>query len=192
MDGVDREPKAEAKREVAEVAVAGASAEFIVVVYDELRRLAAHRMAAESEPQTLDATALVHEAWMRIAKPGSDARWSHKRHFFNAAAEAMRRILIDRARARNRQKRGGDLKREEFHESRITAPCDGEDLLALNEALDLLAMEKPELLEIVRLRYFVGLGWDEIEPLLGLSQSTLRRKWLYAKAWLRRRMDGGV
>ncbi len=167
----------------------GASAEFIVVVYDELRRLAAHRMAAESEPQTLDATALVHEAWMRIARPGGDERWSHKRHFFNAAAEAMRRILIDRARARNRQKRGGQLKREELHESRITAPCDGEDLLALNEVLDLLAVEKPELLEIVRLRYFVGLGWDEIEALLGLSQSTLRRKWLYAKAWLRERMD---
>ena len=169
----------------------GDSADFLAAVYDELRRLAAHKMAAESGPQTLDATALVHEAWLKLEKSGGGSRWSHRRHFFNAAAEAMRRILIDRARAKRRQKRGGDVEKVELFESRIVAPCEDDEVLELSEALERLGAEKPELAEIVRLRYFVGISWAEIADLLETSESSLLRRWRYAKAWLRMAMEAG-
>ncbi|MCB1232155.1 MAG: sigma-70 family RNA polymerase sigma factor [Verrucomicrobiae bacterium] len=170
----------------------GDSSDFLAVVYDELRRLAAHKMAGESGPQTLDATALVHEAWLKLEKSsGGSSRWSHRRHFFNAAAEAMRRILIDRARAKRRQKRGGDLEKVELFESRIIAPCEDDEVLELSDALERLGAEKPELAEIVRLRYFVGITWAEIAELLETSESSLLRKWRYAKAWLRMAMEDG-
>lgn len=165
------------------------SSDFLAVVYDELRRLAAHKMAGESGPQTLDATALVHEAWLRLEKSGGESRWSHRRHFFNAAAEAMRRILIDRARAKKCLKRGGEFEKVELFESRIEAPCEDDEVLELSDALERMASEKPELAEIVRLRYFVGITWAEIAELLETSESSLLRKWRYAKAWLRMAME---
>lgn len=167
----------------------GDSEEFLILVYDELRKLAAHKMAGESGPQTLNATALVHEAWLKLERSGGGAQWSHRRHFFNAAAEAMRRILIDRARAKSRQKRGGDVEKIELFESRIVAPYEDDEAVELSDALERLGAEKPDLVEIVRLRYFVGMAWPEIAELLETSESSLLRKWRYAKARLRQEME---
>lgn len=167
----------------------GYSSDFIEIVYDELRRLAAHRISNEPTPQTLTATSLVHEAWLRIKGKGSEAVWNHRRHFFNAAAEAMRRILIERARAKKRIKRDGGVREDEFPESRIEVPREDESLLSVSEALDRLHQERADLAELVRLRYFVGCNWSEISELLDTSETTLRRKWRFAKAWLRSAID---
>lgn len=160
-------------------------------VYDELRQLAQYRMSREGGPRTLSATALVHEAWLRIAKDDHTGKWANQRHFFGAAAEAMRRILIDRARARNQLKRGGGADRTELHESQVVAPVRDTELLAVHEALDELEVDDPESAELVKLRYFAGMTWREISEATGVPERSLRRRWTYAKAWLRERIGTG-
>lgn len=166
---------------------------MILQVYGELRRLARAKMAGE-RPQTLRATALVHEAYLRLKESaGSEEKsWTNERHFFYAAAEAMRRILIDRARARNALKRGGHLDRDDLSITAIVDPtsASGEDeVVAIGEALDSFTKIDPESAELVRLKYFIGLSWEEIAELTGQSTRTLRRRWNYAKAWLRAAID---
>lgn len=166
--------------------LAAASAELIPLLYEELRRLARGHMAAEAGPQTLTATALVHEAWLRMGAPEAGApQWENRRHFFGSAAQAMRRILIDRARNRNRQKRGGGLDRVDAAISQIIAPVPDDQILALNDALEALAQKDPESAEIVHLHYFGGIPWVEIAELTGKSERDLHRQWTFARAWLR-------
>ncbi len=166
-----------------------AAADLLPLVYDELRRLAAAQMACEKPGQTLDATALVHEAYLRLVGPADDRHWENRRHFFAAAAEAMRRILVERARRKKRLKHGGGMKRCEVQVAdRIELPPD-ERLLALDEALGQLAGAHPELAELVKLRYFAQLTVEQAAELLGLSPRTVKRNWVYASAWLRRAMD---
>lgn len=160
-------------------------------VYDELRRVAQNKMANEG-PQTLTATALVHEAYLRISNRKDEPTWENQRQFFGAAAEAMRRILIDRARAKKQLKRQGDLERAELVESQIIAPSKDETLLAVDEALDELEKEDPETAELVKLRYFAGMTWPEIAEATGIPERSLQRNWQYAKAWLQQRIDGLV
>jgi RNA polymerase sigma factor (TIGR02999 family) len=166
-----------------------AAAQLLPLVYDELRKLAAQKMAREKPGQTLDATALVHEAYLRLvpgSKPGSGADQSHiyhdRRHFFAAAASAMRRILIDHARRKQTQKRGGGQIRQPL--DALPAPEANEELLALHEALDRLATEDPIKARLVELRYFAGLTSDQAAEVLGISPSTADRHWAYARAWL--------
>jgi RNA polymerase sigma factor (TIGR02999 family) len=163
-----------------------AAADLLPFVYDELRQLAAVQMAREKPGQTLDATALVHEAYLRLV---GDQHFDNRRHFFAAAAEAMRRILLDRARRKKRLKHGGGRRRCELQEDhRIELPPD-DRLLALDEALSQLAQAHPELAELVKLRYFAQLTVEQAAELLGLSPRTVKRNWVYASAWLRRAMD---
>jgi RNA polymerase sigma factor (TIGR02999 family) len=159
------------------------------LVYDELRHLAAHELSHELPGQTLQATALVHEAWLRLAGPAGDGRlWNGRRHFFNAAADAMRRILIDRARSKGSRRHGGGLRRVELHVTEIAAPLPDEQLLALDEALDDLAEEDPAAAELVKLRFFVGLTQDQAAGMLGLSPSAADRLWVFARARLYERV----
>ena len=167
-----------------------AAAEMLPLVYEELRRLATHRMAQEAPGQTLQATALVHEAYLRLAKPGDAPRWQNRRHFFGAAAEAMRRILIEHARARNRIKRGGEMKRTVFDQSQIEAPAVDGELLKVNEALERFAKVDPEGAELVKLRYFVGLTLQEMADATGVSLRTVKRQWAYARVWLKKDLEG--
>jgi RNA polymerase sigma factor (TIGR02999 family) len=160
----------------------GASSDLLPLVYDELRRLARGRLASEAYPQTLNATALVHEAWLRVS--GTDHPWNSRRHFFCAAAEAMRRILIERARAKHRQKRPGDTEHVPLDECEIAAPMPDHELFAVDEALARLREEDAVAAEIVSLRCFAGLKWAEISELTGLSERDLGRQWEYARAWL--------
>jgi RNA polymerase sigma factor (TIGR02999 family) len=163
-----------------------AAADLLPLVYEELRQLAAMHMAREKPGQTLDATALVHEAYLRLV---GDQHFANRRHFFAAAAEAMRRILLDRARRKNRLKHGGGRRRCELQEDhRVELPPD-DRLLALDEALGQLAEAHPELAELVKLRYFVQLTVEQAAEVLGLSPRTVKRNWVYASAWLRRAMD---
>src|SRR5262245_15758338 len=164
-----------------------AAAELLPAVYDELRKLAAARMAREAPGLTLDATALVHEAYLRLV---GDQRFDHRGHFFAAAAEAIRRILVESARRKVAAKRGGPAVREDLDPDRIAAPQPPDELLALDEALNKLATRDPAKAELVKLRYFAGLTADEAAAVLGLSPSTADRHWAYARAWLRRAMDG--
>ena len=164
-------------------ATTGTSTELLPLLYEELRRLARGHMAAESGPQTLTATALVHEAWLRVSDDAGP-QWESRRHFFGAAAEAMRRILIDRARAKLAEKRGGRVEHTPIEEVDITAPSPDEELLAVHEALDALAAEDALAGEIVRLRYFAGMAWAEIAEVTGLSERDLQRQWQYARKWL--------
>jgi RNA polymerase sigma factor (TIGR02999 family) len=166
-----------------------AAAQLLPLVYEELRRLAAAQMAREKPGQTLDATALVHEAYLRLV---SDQHFDNRRHFFAAAAEAMRRILLDRARRKSRLKHGGGRRRCELQaDHRVELPPD-DRLLALDEALGQLAEAHPELAELVKLRYFAQLTVEQAAELLGLSPRTVKRNWVYASAWLRRAMDREV
>jgi RNA polymerase sigma factor (TIGR02999 family) len=161
-----------------------AAEELLPLVYDELRRLAAHQMAAETPGQTLQPTALVHEAWLRL---GADAQpaWQNRAHFFAAAAEAMRRILVERARQRLALKRGGGAKRVTLEESEIPfAVPDDERLLAVDEALDKLAAIHPRKADLVKLRYFTGMTFDEAAPALGIAVPTAKEWWAFARAWL--------
>jgi RNA polymerase sigma factor (TIGR02999 family) len=163
-----------------------AAAQLLPLVYEDLRQLAAVQMAREKPGQTLDATALVHEAYLRLV---GDQHFDNRRHFFAAAAEAMRRILLDRARRKNRLKHGGGRRRCELQEDhRIELPPD-DRLLALDEALGRLTQAHPELAELVKLRYFAQLTVEQTAELLGLSPRTVKRDWVYAGAWLRRAMD---
>ena len=160
-----------------------AAAELLPLVYDELRRLAAAKMARERPDQTLQPTALVHEAWLRLGgdeQPG----WENRAHFLGAASEAMRRILVENARRKLRLKRGGGNERIELHESAIEAPVDDEKILQVNEALDALTSEDPQKAEIVKLRFFAGLNHHEIAALLGVNEKTVRRHWEVAKVRL--------
>jgi RNA polymerase sigma factor (TIGR02999 family) len=166
-----------------------AAGQLLPLVYEELRRLAAAKMAQEKAGQTLQATALVHEAWMRLA--GSDQRqWGGRSHFFAAAAEAMRRILIDRARQKASLKRGQKLALEELHESQIEMTAPAEEILAVHEALDSLSAEDATAAEVVKLRYFVGMTIPEIAEALGISPRSADRHWLFARAWLKGAIRG--
>ncbi|MCB1086386.1 MAG: sigma-70 family RNA polymerase sigma factor [Verrucomicrobiae bacterium] len=162
---------------------------MILQVYGELRRLARAKMSGE-KPQTLRATALVHEAYLRLKESAGSGEkiWQNDRHFFYAAAEAMRRVLIDRARARMSLKRGGHLGRDDLSITAIVDPSSvgsDDEVVAVSEALDAFTKVDPETAELVRLKYFIGLSWEEIAELTGQSTRTLRRRWTYAKAWLR-------
>jgi RNA polymerase sigma factor (TIGR02999 family) len=152
-------------------------------VYAELRAIAAHKMAAERAGHTLQPTALVHEAYLRLGG-AEDFQFENRAHFFAAAAEAMRRILVDSARRHAQLKRGGDLERVELEETRIAAPVEDDKLLLVNEALEALAREDPLKAEVVKLRYFVGLKHQEIADALGVSEPTIRRHWAVARVRL--------
>ena len=160
-----------------------AADQLLPLVYGELRRLAAHKMASEAAGQTLQPTALVHEAWLRLGGDSQPA-WKNSAHFFGAAAEAMRRILIDRARSKAREKRGGQLLRVDMDQVTIAIQDADETVLAVHEALDKLAAQDPLKATIVNLRYFVGMNHQEIATALGLAEPTIRRHWAFARSWL--------
>jgi RNA polymerase sigma factor (TIGR02999 family) len=169
-----------------------AAEELLPLVYDELRRLAAQKLATEKPGQSLDPTGLVHEVYLRLFGSNSHASSLDTRgHFLAAAAQGMRRILIDRARRRNAQKRGGGLKREDLELAELSAPMPDDELLALHEALERLAELDPAKARLVELRYFVGLTGDEAARVLGISPATADRNWAYARAWLQTEVRGG-
>lgn len=161
------------------------------LVYDELRRLARHRMSVESAGHTLQATALVHEAYLRLVGK-DDPGWQNRAHFFAAAAEAMRRILVDHARHKQADKRGGDLERQSLDALQVMARGPAEDIVALDEALLRLKQIEPQAAQVVQLRYFAGLSLPEIAQMLGVSPRTTDRKWAYARAWLHRELRCGT
>ncbi len=161
-----------------------AAAQLLPLLYDELRRLAAHKLAQEKPGQTLQATALVHEAYLRLIGPARDRHWDSRGHFLAAAAEAMRRILVENVRRKRSQKRGGDAARLPLDRLDLAHPLPDERLLALDEALTRLAAERPEVAELVKLRFFAGLTMDEAAQALGISPATAYRHWNYARAWL--------
>jgi RNA polymerase sigma factor (TIGR02999 family) len=157
---------------------------LIPLVYDELRKLAAARLAHEQPGQTLQATALVHDAYLRLVDVEQAQRWNSRGHFFAAAAEAMRRILIERARGKGREKRGGDWRRVNFEELDAATSLSPDQLVALDDALERLAKLDAHAGELVKLRYFAGLGLDQAAETLGISTATAYRHWAYARAWL--------
>jgi len=161
---------------------------LLPLVYDELRRLAAAKMAHEAPGQTLQPTALVHEAWLRL---GGDEQptWQNRAHFLGAAAESMRRILIDKARRKARLRHGGGEPFEEIHESRIEMPAPPNEVLAVHEALDRLAAEDATAAQIVKLRYFVGMSVPAVAEALGLAPRTVDRRWSFARAWLKQAIE---
>lgn len=174
---------------------AAAAEELLPLVYEELRQLAAVRMLGENPDQTLQATALVHEAYLRLVSVEQARHWDSRGHFFAAAAEAMRRILVDNARRKGRLKRGGERNRIDLDPAQIAAPGTPqihEDLLALDEALDRLKAVDPQAVELVHLRYFVGLPMAEAAELMGISERTADRLWAYARAWLRQELSGSA
>jgi RNA polymerase sigma factor (TIGR02999 family) len=152
-------------------------------VYDELRKLAAHRMALEKPGQTLQATALVHEAWVKLTK-NNEQRWQNRAHFFAAASEAMRRILIDRARKRGRKRHGSGLERVDLENVESALTTDDSVLLALDQALAKLAREAPDKAELVKLRFFTGMKLTEAAEVMDISLATAKRRWAYSRAWL--------
>ena len=162
------------------------AADLLPLVYTQLRALAAAKLAREKPGHTLDATALVHEAYLRV---GSDQSFDGRGHFFAAAAEAMRRILVEAARRKKAAKHGGELQRHDADELSIAAPEPVEDLVALDEALDKFAAIEPEKAELVKLRYFAGLTIEEVADALGISAATAKRHWTYSKAWLFRTLS---
>jgi RNA polymerase sigma factor (TIGR02999 family) len=160
-----------------------AAEELLPLVYQELRRLAAHKMANEAAGHTLQPTALVHEAWLRLTA-NEEVKWDGRVHFFAAAAEAMRRILIDNARRKHAVRHGGDQERVDIDAIEIPETEPGDDLLAINDALDRFAAVEAQKAELVKLRYFVGMTLGEAASVLGISEPTAKRWWAYAKAWL--------
>jgi RNA polymerase sigma factor (TIGR02999 family) len=168
-----------------------AAEQLLPLVYDELRQLAAERMAQEKPGQTLQATALVHEAYVRLVDVKRAQHWNSRGHFFAAAAEAMRRILIDSARRKRRLKRGGGRQRLDLEEANLVSRTTPENLLALDDALRKLAAEDPDAAQLVKLRYFAGLSVEEAAELAGLARSTAYEHWAYARAWLRCELSGG-
>jgi RNA polymerase sigma factor (TIGR02999 family) len=167
-----------------------AAEQLLPLVYDELRRLAAHWLAHEKPGQTLQPTALVHEAYVRLVDRETIQRWDSRGHFFAAAATAMRRILVEQARRRGRLRHGGGRQRVDLLERELAgSPADYERILLLDEALDRLAAVRPQAAELVKLRFFSGLTAEEAAPIVGLSIRTARRLWAFARAWLRREMQ---
>jgi RNA polymerase sigma factor (TIGR02999 family) len=166
-----------------------AAEELLPLLYQELRRLAAHRLASEAPGQTLQPTALVHEVWLKLAGPGPQ-EWNSRRHFFGAAAEAMRRILIDRARRRLAAKRGAGAERVDLEEIDIPAPAPDDQLLAMHEVLEKFATIDARKAELVKLRYFVGLSFEETAEVLGIAVPTAKQWWAYTRAWLRVELAG--
>jgi RNA polymerase sigma factor (TIGR02999 family) len=167
-----------------------APAELLPLVYQELRRLAAQKLAGEKPGQTLQPTALVHEAYLRLVGPGEGPGWDSRGHFFAAAAEAMRRILVESARRKRSAKHGGGLRRLDAEDVPLAAPETAEDLLALDEALDRLAAKEPQKAELVKLRYFAGMTIEEAADALGVSPATAKRHWAYTRAWLYQEITG--
>jgi RNA polymerase sigma factor (TIGR02999 family) len=167
---------------------AHAAEELLPLVYEELRRLAAAKMAEQPPGQTLQATALVHEAWLRLTG-NPEASWNGRKHFFRAAAEAMRQILIDRARAKGRLKRGGDFTRIKLDELDVALEAEPEALLLVDEALELLSREDSDKADLVKLRFYAGLSVEETALALGISEKTVQRHWIHARAWLFREIQ---
>lgn len=172
-----------------------AAEDLLPLIYEELRKLAASHLAREAAGQTLQATALVHEAWLRLVGPGDPhlgPQWSGRHHFFGAAAEAMRRILVERARKKSRIRHGGRLERVSLDQVRLATEDPDETVLALSDALERFAAESPRKAEIVKLRYFGGLEHREIAELLKVSEPTVRREWAYARSWLYTDLKGSL
>jgi RNA polymerase sigma factor (TIGR02999 family) len=161
-----------------------AGEQLLPLVYDELRKLAAAKLARENPGQTLQATALVHEAYLRLVGIEHQPSWDNRGHFFAAAAEAMRRIMIDQARQKESLRRGGDLQRHDVMDLEIVSPKPSVDLLSLNDALERFASRDPEKAQLVKLRYFAGLTIPQAAEVMGISSSTADRHWAYARAWL--------
>jgi RNA polymerase sigma factor (TIGR02999 family) len=161
-----------------------AAEQLLPLVYEELRKLAGQKLAQEKADQTLQATALVHEAYLRLVEGEKDQHWNGRGHFFAAAAEAMRRILVDQARRKLARRRGGDLQRQPIEDQEIAAPEPSVDLLAIHEALERFHEVDATAAQIVKLRYFAGLTIPQVAEALGISTSTADRSWAYARAWL--------
>jgi RNA polymerase sigma factor (TIGR02999 family) len=165
-----------------------AANQLLPMVYDELRKLAAQKLAQEKPGQTLQATALVHEAYVRLVGTEQSQNWNGRGHFFAAAAEAMRRILVESARRQKSLKRGAGVRRTTLHDVAVECEVSPDDLLALDEALARLAKEDPQKAEVVRLRFFAGLSHEEAGEVLGVSAVTVKRHWRYARAWLHKQL----
>jgi RNA polymerase sigma factor (TIGR02999 family) len=168
-----------------------AAEDLLPLVYDELRKLAAAKLANEKPGQTLQATALVHEAYIRLVDQTAPQAWNSRGHFFGAAAEAMRRILVENARRKQSQKAGGARQRFSLEEGDLAISADSDRLLLVDDAIDRLAIEAPEAAELVKLRLFAGLSVNEASKALGTSRTNGFRHWTYARAWLRAELDGG-
>jgi RNA polymerase sigma factor (TIGR02999 family) len=168
-----------------------AAEQLLPLVYDELRRLASAKLAQEKPGQTLQATALVHEAYLRLVDPGQAQHWDSRGHFFAAAAEAMRRVLVEQARRKQTEKHGGHLRRCSLDNFDLADEAPDEVLLALDEALTRLAFEHPEKAELVKLRYFAGLSIEDAAQTQGISLATAKRRWTFARAWLFREITEG-
>jgi RNA polymerase sigma factor (TIGR02999 family) len=168
-----------------------AASQLLPLVYDELRKLAAQKLARETPGQTLQPTALVHEAYLRLVGEDQEQHWDSRGHFFAAAAEAMRRILVESARQKASLKRGGDRDRVDVADCLLAAPESREDLVALDAALTKLAETDKQAAELVQLRYFAGLPIREISEILGMAPRTADRVWAFAKAWLHQEIEGG-
>jgi len=164
-----------------------AADELLPLVYEELRQLAAAKMSKESSGHTLQATALVHEAWIRLSKENHD--WANRKHFFSAAAESMRRILLDRARSKKRLRRGGDQVRVDLEDIDVASESASDTVLFVNEVLEKLALDDPTTAELVKLRFFAGIPNHKAAEILGLSDRTARRNWAYARAYLTRELS---
>ncbi len=169
-----------------------AGEELLPLVYEELRQLAAQNLAQEKPGQTLQATGLVHEAYLRLVGNGDEPHWHNRRHFFAAAAEAMRRILVDNARRKQTRKHGGDRNRCDLDGEALVAPEPDLDILALDAALNRLAEHDPVKAKLVELRYFAGLTGEQAAAALGMSPSSADRLWVYTRAWLRRELGFGA
>lgn len=161
-----------------------AAEQLLPLVYDELRRLAMARLAAEKPGQTLQATALVHDAYIRLVDVTKAQHWNSRGHFFGAAAEAMRRILVNRARDKGRLKRGGSFQRVDLEQIELALDTPSEQLVSIDEAIDSLEKESPQCAEVVKLRFFTGLSIEETAAAMRISASTVKRHWAYARAWL--------
>ena len=168
-----------------------AAEQLLPLVYNELRKLAAQKMAQEKPGQTLQATALVHEAYIRLVDVEKAQHWDSRRHFFAAAAEAMRRILVESARRKGRRKHGGSVDRLDLDENQWITTTTPDQLLAVDEALSKLAQEDPTAAEVVKLRYFAGMSVEEAAEALGIHRATAHRHWAYARAWIRADVRSG-
>ena len=161
-----------------------AAEQLLPLVYDELRKLAAAKLANEKPGQTLQATALAHDAYIRLVDVDKVQHWNSRGHFFGAAAEAIRRILVNRARDKGRLKRGGDFHKVDLEKIELALDAPNEHLLAINDAIESLEAESPECVQVVKMRFFAGLSIEETAAAMGISPSTAKRHWAYARAWL--------